>query len=155
VDRSSTGFLGAGFLGAGFLAMAREYVIDEALGDIRVGRGLSIAKDDIIDHRQGSHQLGPRTLGQQRPGGIGNFDHQQAARLARLSQTPNMFSQERIEMAGYPSGGVILQPLLDLVERDDFRSGIQKQSLTVMCRFRAWVRLCIADLNRGRGEAGC
>jgi hypothetical protein len=33
---------------------------------------------------------------------------------------------------------VILQPLADLVERDDFRSSVQKQSLTVMCRFRAW-----------------
>jgi hypothetical protein len=41
-------------------------------------------------------------------------------------------------VAGYPSGGVILQPLLDLVERDDFRSSVQKQSLTVMCRFGAW-----------------
>ena len=40
-------------------------------------------------------------------------------------------------MAGYPLGGVTLQPLLDLGERDYFRSGVQKQSLTVMCRFRA------------------
>jgi hypothetical protein len=47
-------------------------------------------------------------------------------------------------MAGYPSGGVILQPLLDLVERDDFRSRVQKQSLTVTCRF-----------VRAGGEAGC
>jgi hypothetical protein len=118
--------------------MTFKYVVDETLSDVRVGRGPSVAEDDVIDHRQGSHQLGSGTLGQQRPCGIRDFDHQQAARFARLPQEPDMFSEQRIEVAGYPSGGVILQPLLDFVERDDFRSGVQKQSLTVMCRFGAW-----------------
>jgi hypothetical protein len=40
-------------------------------------------------------------------------------------------------MAGYPAGCAIFE-CLDLVRRDDFRSGVQKQSLPVTCRFRAW-----------------
>jgi|HubBroStandDraft_1064217.scaffolds.fasta_scaffold433989_1 hypothetical protein len=126
--------------------MTFEYVIDEALGKLRVGSGaarrfageLSVAKDDVINHRQGRHQLGSSALGQQRPGGIRDFDHHQTARLTRPPQEPNMFREQRIEVAGYPPGGTILQPLLDFVERDDFRSSVQKQSLTVMCRFGAW-----------------
>jgi hypothetical protein len=79
-------------------------------------------------------------------GWIRDFNHQQAARFARSPQTPDMLGQQRIEMTGYPSGGAILQ-CLNLVERDDFRSGVQKQSLTVMCRFRAWATRGAAILN--------
>ena len=43
--------------------MTLQHVIDEALGDVRIGCGLSITKDDVIDHRQGSHQLGAGALG--------------------------------------------------------------------------------------------
>jgi hypothetical protein len=111
--------------------MTFKHVIDEALGEIRVGRGLAVAKDDVIDHREGSHQLGSGALGQKGLGGIRNFDHQQSPRLAHPAQTPNVLGEQRIEMAGYPLGGVILQPLFKFVERDDFRSGVQKQSLTV------------------------
>ena len=56
-----------------------------------------------------------------------------------------MFSEQRIEVAGYPGGGTALQPLLDFVERDYLRSGIQKQSLTVtwfpLSAFRDWDKL--------------
>ena len=124
--------------------MPLQHVVDEALGEIRVRSAAAVAAHNVIHDRQGRHQLGSRALGQQRAGRIRDFDHQQAARLARLPQTTDMFSEQRIEMAGYPSGGVILQPLLDLVERDDFRSRVQKQSLTVTCRF-----------VRAGGEAGC
>ena len=46
-----------------------------------------------------------------------------------------MFGEQRIEMSGYPTGGMILQPLLNFVERNNFRSSVQKQSLAVTCRF--------------------
>ncbi len=38
-------------------------------------------------------------------------------------------------MPGDPLGGVILQPLLEFAERNDFRSSVQKQSLTVTLGF--------------------
>jgi len=135
--------------------MTLDHVVDEAPGEIRVGSRLVGAKHHVVDHRQGSHQFSSGALGQQRAGRIGDFDHQQAAGLARLPQEPNMFREQRIEIAGYPADGVILQPLLDLVERDDFRSGVQKQSLTVMCRFGAWACLRRTASNGGRSEAGC
>ena len=42
-----------------------------------------------------------------------------------------MFREQWIEMTGYPGGFAALKLLFDSVQRDDFRSGIQKQSLTV------------------------
>jgi hypothetical protein len=59
------------------------------------------------------------------------FHHQQVPWLPRPRKSLDMFRQQWIEVTGYPGGGTALQPLLDFVERDYFRSGIQKQSLTV------------------------
>jgi hypothetical protein len=54
-------------------------------------------------------------------------------------------------MAGYPAGRAIFE-CFDLVERDDFRSGVQKQSLPVTCRFRAWAS---GGCRGGRRGSGC
>ena len=43
--------------------MTLEHMIDEALGQIRVGSRLFSAQHDVIHHRQGSHQLGAGALG--------------------------------------------------------------------------------------------
>ena len=43
---------------------------------------------------------------------IRDFNYQRAAGLPGLAQTPYMLREERIEVAGDPLRGVILQPLL-------------------------------------------
>jgi len=42
--------------------MTIEHMIDEALSDIRVGSRLFVAQNDVIHHRQRSHQLGAGAL---------------------------------------------------------------------------------------------
>ena len=61
--------------------MTLQHMIDEALGEIRVGSRLFMAEDDVIDHGQCGHQFGPSTLGQERLRGVRDFDYQQAVRI--------------------------------------------------------------------------
>lgn len=119
--------------------MPFEHVIDKALGEVCVrlvaARQLAVLKNHVIDHGQRRYQLRPRALRQQRPVRVGYFDHQQLAGLARLAETLHVLGEQRIELAGDPARGAILQPHFKFVERNDFRPGVQKQSLSVVCRF--------------------
>ncbi len=117
--------------------MTTQYVLDKNLTKAgvqwRSRGGLTATHYDVIHHRQRGHQFGPRALRQQRFGRIRHFHHQQPPRLPRLGESLHMFSGQGVEITGYPAGGVLVQPLLDFVERDDFCSRIQKQSLAVTC----------------------
>ena len=123
--------------GVGLGAMPLDHMLDEAFGEMGVEWGgvgrLAVLQHDVIHGGERGDEFGPRALGQQGVIGVGDFDHQRAAGLARLAQEFDMFGEERVKVAGDPLCGLMVEPLAEFVERDDFRSGIQKQSLTAAC----------------------
>lgn len=89
--------------------MAFEHVIDEALCQIRVGRGsaqrLAILEHDIIYDRECGHQFGTGALRQQRLLGLRDLYDEQAAGFARRLQTLDVFGQQRVKMTRDPARG--------------------------------------------------
>ena len=115
--------------------MTFQHVLDEASSNIGVGRRLrgAVAQHHIIHHRERGHQLGPGTLREQWMRRIGYFHHQQPPGFPLLAESAYMSRKQRIEGARDPTCGTVLHPLVQFMERDYFRSCIQKQSLTVTC----------------------
>ena len=62
-----------------------------------------VAQHDVIHHRQGRHQFGPRALRQQRRAGLVTSTTRSRPGC-RVRQPADMFDQQRIEMTGYPAG---------------------------------------------------
>ena len=106
--------------------MALEHVLDEALRKVLVGdsgmRRLPILENHIIHYIEGRDQFGASALREQWLLGICDFDDKEGSRRTGLSQKLDVLRQQWIEMAGYPARVLMLQPLLDFVERNDFRS---------------------------------
>jgi len=107
-----------------------QNVPEEAIsyGCIHGAIRLRVGDDDIIHHRQCGHQLRPRPPGQERLRGIGYFDNENFPFFKGLAQLPDMFRQERVEMAGDPTELFPVQLSPYLFRTQDLRACVQSVS---------------------------
>lgn len=105
------------------------HTLDETLRDGRVFFGcrgrIIISHHHVIHHPKSRHKFRPGALRQQRLGRIGYFHHQELAGREVLAESRDVFSEQRIEMAGDPLARLVLEPLAGLLVGDDFRTRVQ------------------------------
>ncbi len=82
--------------------MPAQYVLNQSMRDGRLWtrfiRRRLVGQHNIVNHLQGSHQLGARALGQDRPDRLSDFHGQQFSRTRALTQMEHVPGQQRVEM---------------------------------------------------------